>query len=136
VIGDRQPSVLVVEDDRHIREFVREALQDAGLGVIEAPDGMAAIALAEAKRPDAIVLDIGLPLMGGVEVADRVRELYDTPVPIVVVSAAGRATDVSRIRAVAELVKPFEISDLVSAVTAAVRPAPVPDATQARTAET
>lgn len=114
---------------------MREALLGAGLSVTEAPDGVSAIALAEARRPDAIVLDIGLPLMGGVEVADRVRELYDPPVPIVVVSAAGPSSDASRIRAVAEIMKPFEISDLVTAVTTAVRPAPAPDNAQVRTAE-
>lgn len=135
-MGDRQRIVLVVEDERSIRELIREALGGAGLQVIEAPDGIAAIAIAEQRRPDAIVLDLGLPVMDGVEVADRVRDMYDPPVPIIVVSAAGRMEDASRIRAVAEIVKPFEIDDLVTAVTSAVTPAsPAPDGAQVRTAE-
>lgn len=134
-MGDRRPVVLVVEDDRNIRELMREALSEAGVQVLEAPDGLAAVRVAEERRPDAIVLDIGLPLLDGVEVADRIGKLDGPSIPIVVVSAAGRAGDAARIRCVAEIVKPFEIDDLVTAVTGAVALPRAADAAQPRPAE-
>jgi two-component system, OmpR family, response regulator len=121
-MGDPRGYVLVVEDDRHIRELMCEALRGAGLEVTEAADGEEAVKSARARRPAAIVLDLGLPLLDGVAVADRIYGIYDASIPFIVVTAGGRAEDASRIRPVAQITKPFDVADLVSAVTRAVAP--------------
>ncbi|MGH2379304.1 MAG: response regulator [Candidatus Limnocylindria bacterium] len=122
-MGDTSVSVLVVEDDRNIREFICEALRGEGLQVVEAGDGEEAVKCAGDRRPGAIVLDIGLPLLDGAAVADRIRDMYPDPVPVIVVTA-GRHPDLSRIRASAEFTKPFDLDDLVAAVRQAVAPPP------------
>lgn len=132
-MGDRPSGlVLVAEDDEHIRELISEALTGAGLDVVGAADGEEAVRLTRARRPAAIVLDIGLPLLDGVAVAEQVRDLGGT-IPIVVVTAGGRAGEVSRIRPFAEVTKPFDVADLVNAVVAAIAPPPGAGATDPAT---
>jgi DNA-binding response OmpR family regulator len=135
--GDPIGVVLVVEDDANIRELICEALTGAGLEVVEAADGEAAVRAAREHRPAAIVLDIGLPLLDGTAVADQVRDMYGDGLPFIVVTAGGRALDISRIRALAEITKPFAVSDLVSVVVRAIAPQPAdPERATPRPAET
>lgn len=135
--GDPRGVVLVVEDDANIRELICEALTGAGLEVVEAADGEAAVRAARERRPAAIVLDIGLPLLDGTAVADQVRDMYGDRLPFIVVTAGGRAPDISRIRALAEITKPFDVSDLVSVVVHAIAPQPAdPERATPRPAET
>lgn len=68
--------LLVVEDDAVVRAFEREALEDAGYRVVEAADGVAALDAIEMERFDAILLDLGLPDLDGLEV---MRRLGETP---------------------------------------------------------
>lgn len=121
-MGDQRGPVLVVEDDGNIRELICEALRGAGLEVAEAGDGEEAVKAARERRPAVIVLDLGLPLLDGTAVADHIRDMYEDPVPVIVVTAGGRSEDVSRIRPNAHIAKPFDIADLVSAVTHAIAP--------------
>jgi DNA-binding response OmpR family regulator len=121
-MGDPRGFVLVVEDDRHIRELMCEALRAEGLEIVEAADGEEAVKSARARRPAAIVLDLGLPVLDGVAVADQIRDMYDSSIPFIVVTAGGRSEDVSRIRPMAHVMKPFDVADLVSAVTRAIAP--------------
>jgi len=121
---DKKSFVLVVEDDPNIREVMCEALRAQGVEVAEAGDGEEAVKAARDRRPDAIVLDLGLPILDGVAVADQIGDLYEQPVPFIVVTAGGRSEDVSRVRPVAQITKPFDVADLVSAVTRAVAPPP------------
>lgn len=121
--GDPRAVVLVVEDDPNIRVVICEALTAEGLEVVEARDGEEACRLAQERRPSAVVLDIGLPLLDGAAVADRIRELYEDHVPVIVVTAAWRAEDAARrVRAVAYVIKPFDITDLVRVVRSAIAP--------------
>jgi CheY-like chemotaxis protein len=123
--GGTRAAVLIVEDDPNIRLVICEALTDEGLEVIEACDGEEALELARDRRPSAVVLDMGLPVMDGGVVADRLRDLYGDDIPVIVVTAAWRVEEAaSRVRASAFVVKPFEISDLVRAVTSAIAPPP------------
>ena len=66
-------TILVVDDDPHIRQLLVFAFDKAGLGAIEAADGEAALALVETHAPDLVVLDINMPRMDGLEVCRRLR---------------------------------------------------------------
>jgi len=123
-MGDPPGHVLVVEDDRNIRELICEALRDASFDVVEAADGEEAVKAAIARRPAVVVLDLGLPRLDGVGVADQIRDHYDQSVPIIVATAGGRAGDVSRVRAAVTFTKPFDINDLVGAVRQVLAPPP------------
>ena len=106
-------AVLVVEDDPVIRAFVTEALADACYPVREASDGAAAIDELHRERPLALVLDVGLPIVDGVDVARATRMLYDGDVPIVIISANGHAEqDAREVGASGFLRKPFLVDEL------------------------
>ena len=106
--------VLVVDDDPEIREVVTWLLEDEGLPVETASDGQRALDCATRTRPALIVLDMGLPIVSGEEVAVRLRAHYDEPPPIIVVSADGRAAEkAARIGAQTYLHKPYDVDELV-----------------------
>src|SRR5688500_12954525 len=115
-MGDARGYVLVVEDDRNIRELIGETLRAASFDIVEAADGEEAVRAAADRRPAVVILDLGLPRLDGCAVADRIRDQYDQSVPIIVVTAGGKAGDVSRVRPAVMFAKPFDIDDLVSAV--------------------
>ena len=74
---DNRPTILLVDDNPHIRSFIRPALEDNGFTCVEAVDGDEAVHQAEAAQPDLIVLDIELgdPDMDGLDVCKRIRTL-------------------------------------------------------------
>jgi len=110
-------AILVVDDDPEIRDVVRWLLEDEGWRVETASDGRDALERATQVRPALIVLDMGLPIMSGEEVAMRLRVYYQVPPPIVVVSADGRAGEkAARIGAAAYLHKPFDVDELARLV--------------------
>ncbi len=116
--------VLVVDDDPEIREVVTWLLEDEGLAVETAADGQRALDCATRQRPALMVLDMGLPIISGEEVAIRLRAHYGEPPPIIVVSADGRAAEkAARIGARAYLHKPFDIDELVRLVHGMLRSA-------------
>jgi CheY-like chemotaxis protein len=111
------PRVLLVEDDEFVRQTILWTLEDEGIGAMAATDGQEAIGRLEATKPDLVLLDIGLPVVDGFGVADRLRALYGAALPVVVLTADGRAAEKARrVGAVAYLHKPFEIHDLVRTV--------------------
>ena len=77
--------ILVIDDERAIRQFVRASLVGHGCRVTEAATGTAGVFHAIMQTPDAVVLDLGLPDIDGVEVIRRIRE--SSKVPIIVISA-------------------------------------------------
>ena len=115
-------SVLIVEDERPMRRFVRSALTAHGFRVIEAGTLRdAEIAITEA-RPDAILLDLGLPDGDGLDLLRRVREW--SKAPVIVLSARGREHDkVTALDAGADdyLTKPFGTSELLARIRVALR---------------
>ncbi len=107
-------SVLVVDDERDIREAVAEVLKDEGFEVLDANDGAEALEQLRAHHPAVVLLDLMMPGMNGWEFcAARQREPELSSIPVIVISALGR---VSGIDAQAFLQKPFELDALVSAV--------------------
>jgi DNA-binding response OmpR family regulator len=80
-------TILVVEDDPHLRAFYRSALLLAGYRVLTARDGADALHQIEIAPPAAVVLDIGLPHVSGHDVAQELRQREDLPrIPILVVT--------------------------------------------------
>ena len=115
-------TVLVVEDEPRIASLVREYLENAGFAVLIASDGRAGLALARARRPDAIVLDLGLPTVDGLDVVRDLRR--DSTVPIVVLTARGDESDrVAGLELGADdyVVKPFSPKEVVARVRAVLR---------------
>src|SRR5580700_7948751 len=73
------PLVLLVEDDRQMRKYLRGALADHGLRVVETETGSDALAQASARNPDLVVLDLGLPDIDGIQVTTRLRQWTAAP---------------------------------------------------------
>lgn len=114
--------VLVVEDDAGIGELIVELLRSEGYPTRHVGDGRAAIAALHAEQPLALVVDMGLPLVDGAEVARTSRRLYDGQVPIIVVTADGHAEDDAReIGASGFLAKPFDVDELVAVLRRSLR---------------
>jgi two-component system OmpR family response regulator len=115
-------TILLVDDDSHLREVARYALSQAGFRVEEADNGRDALAAARARAPDLIVLDVRMPEMDGLEVC---RELRKTSrVPIVFLSSADEEID--RVLGLElggddYLGKPFSPRELVARVKAVLR---------------
>ncbi|MBN8841475.1 MAG: response regulator, partial [Sphingomonadales bacterium] len=73
-------TILVADDDPHIRQLLVFALAKAGLDTLEAGDGEAAIEMVARHQPDLVVLDINMPRMDGIEVCRRLRAAGDLPI--------------------------------------------------------
>ena len=120
-----RPRVLVVEDDTDIAGVLRRSLDKEGYDVRVAGDGESAIDEAGVFEPDAVVLDLGLPRLDGVDVCRRLRE--DGDVPILILTA--RDALESRVEGLDSgaddyLVKPFERDELLARLRALLRRRP------------
>src|SRR5215213_4868400 len=120
-----RPRVLVVEDDADISGALRRSLDKEGYDVRVAPDGETAIDEAGVFEPDAVVLDLGLPRLDGVEVCRRLRDDGDVPILILTARDALEAR-VEGLDSGADdyLVKPFERDELLARLRALLRRRP------------
>ena len=117
-------SVLVIEDNRDIAEMVCAHLERRGFRVDYAGDGVTGLHLGVTDAFDAIVLDLMLPGIGGLEVCRRLREDARRDVPILMLTARDTLEDkVGGLEAGADdyLVKPFEIEELEARLRALIR---------------
>ena len=107
--------ILIVEDDREIREAMREALEDAGYQVAVAQDGRDALDKLQAmQRPMLILLDLMMPVMSGPELLEVLHEDHDAQdIPVVVVSAYSLSGD-SSCGVAGFLPKPFTLHALLA----------------------
>jgi two-component system, OmpR family, response regulator MprA len=115
--------VLVVDDDPGIRTAVGRALAFEGYEVAEAVDGADALDQIHAREPDAVVLDVSMPGVDGLEVCRRLREQGKT-IPILVLTARHEVTDrVAGLDAGADdyLVKPFALDELLARLRSLLR---------------
>jgi DNA-binding response OmpR family regulator len=123
--SDRNPRVLVVEDDEEIAAVLQRSLRLEGYDVRISGDGEAALTEARSFVPDLVVLDLGLPKLDGIEVAKRLRS--DDDVPILMLTARD-AIDarVAGLDSGADdyLVKPFERQELLARLRALLRRRP------------
>jgi two-component system KDP operon response regulator KdpE len=116
------PVVLVIEDEEQIRRFVRTALEGEGCRVHECETGKAALIDAGTRKPDLVILDLGLPDADGVAVITDLRGW--SQVPVLVLSARSEERD--KIRALDAgaddyLTKPFGVGELLARVRALLR---------------
>ena len=115
-------SVVVVEDDPQIRRFLRTVLPAEGFDVHEAETGERGLVEAATRKPDLVILDLGLPDLDGVEVVRRLREW--STVPVIILSARAREQDkVAALDAGADdyLTKPFGAGELLARLRVALR---------------
>jgi two-component system response regulator MprA len=125
--------ILLVEDDRAVRDALRRALTLAGYEVGEAEHGEAALEEIARSLPEAVVLDIGLPGLDGIEVCRRVRMLGNR-VPILMLTARDAVDDrIDGLDAGADdyMVKPFDVGELKARLRALLRRARPEDQEQA-----
>jgi len=115
-------SVLVVDDEKPLRDFVRRNLEVRGYHVFSAANGLEALAIFERERIDLIILDLMMPHLDGLEVTRRLREV--STVPIIVLSAVDEESDKVRafdLGADDYLTKPFGVEELLGRVKAVLR---------------
>lgn len=114
--------ILLVEDEPHIRRVLQSVLTAEGYRVFEAENGDRGLVEASTRRPDLLIVDLGLPDMDGVEVVRAVR--HWSAVPILVLSARTAESDkIAALDAGADdyLSKPFGVGELLARVRALVR---------------
>ncbi|MGO2007968.1 response regulator [Vreelandella alkaliphila] len=123
-----QPKVLVIDDEPHIRQFLRISLSSQGFQIIEADTGKTGIqALSMSEQSvrtgvDLVLLDLGLPDMDGQQVLDEIRR--QSEIPVIVVSARGHEAE--KVRALDNgandyMTKPFGIQELLARIRALLR---------------
>ena len=115
--------LLVVEDDRHIAEFVQTGLREAGYAVDHASDGNEAFALATRETYDAAVVDLMLPKLDGLSLIESLRQ-HGVATPVLILSAKRTVDD--RVRGLQAggddyLTKPFAFAELLARVQALLR---------------
>ena len=128
------PTVLVVDDATEIVRLTRDYLEHAGFTVVVATDGRAALQLARTNMPDAIVLDLGLPGIDGLDVARELRRTSNVPI-IMLTARADESDKLVGLELGADdyITKPFSPKELVARVRAVLRRAQAGQAQAERT---
>ena len=119
-----KPSAVIIDDEIQIRRLLRVALESAGYVTHDAETGQQGLSEVAFRRPDVILLDLGLPDLDGLEVLKRLREWSETPV--IILSVRDREQDkVAALDAGADdyVTKPFSTAELLARLRAAQRKA-------------
>src|SRR6185369_5257829 len=123
--------ILVVEDEKDIRELVRYNLEQEGFSVLEAEDGELALALVQRERPALVILDIMLPGMSGLEICRAIR-LGDETARLPILMLTAKAAEVDKVVGLEMgaddyVTKPFSPRELIARVRAVLRRAHGPE---------
>jgi two-component system alkaline phosphatase synthesis response regulator PhoP len=126
-------TILVVDDEPSIAQIAGDYLRHGGFGVITASNGVDALALARAQRPDLVVLDLGLPRMDGLEVAKTLRREGDVPI-IMLTARIDESDRLAGLELGADdyMTKPFSPRELVARVRSVLRRSERPAASDGR----
>ncbi len=115
--------ILVVEDDKNIREYLEESLKEAGYSVKSTGDGAAALKMVSEAKPDLIVLDLGIENIAGETVCVEVKKEHPT-LPIIILTAKSSTGDVVHgldLGADDYISKPFETDELLARIRARLK---------------
>jgi two-component system, OmpR family, alkaline phosphatase synthesis response regulator PhoP len=116
------PTILVVDDERKVAEIARDYLRHAGFAVLTAGSGSEGLETARTRKPDLIVLDLGLPGLDGIDVAKTLRQ--ESTVPIIILTARVEESDRLlglEVGADDYMTKPFSPRELVARARAVLR---------------
>ncbi|MFA6014429.1 MAG: two-component system response regulator KdpE [Gallionellaceae bacterium] len=119
---NKSATIIVIEDETQIRRFLKTTLTSENYHIVEAETGKQGLTEAGMRKPDLIILDLGLPDMDGVEVVKVIRTW--SAVPIIILSARSQESDkISALDAGADdyLVKPFGAGELLARIRVALR---------------
>lgn len=117
-----RPTILIVDDEKSLRDFVRRNLEVRGFNALTAANGLEALAHFNTQPVDLVILDLMMPHMDGLETIRRVRQ--QSVIPIIVLSALGEEGDkVQALNLGADdyLTKPFGVPELLARVQAVLR---------------
>ena len=117
--------ILTVDDSTTIRKIVRRALDTYNCEILESQNGVEGLAVANSEKPDLILLDITMPIMGGIEMLERLKsekKLLEIPV-IMLTAEAGRESVTKAVRMGIRdyIVKPFKGEELVERIKKHIR---------------
>ncbi|MCK5877755.1 MAG: response regulator, partial [Candidatus Marithrix sp.] len=112
-LSDTDNTILIIEDDRKFSNIVRDLACDKGFKCLLAEDGIVGLQLATKYKPNAIILDIGLPRLDGLTVMEKLKENSSTRhIPVHFMSATDQSLNARRMGAIGYLVKPVSIEKL------------------------
>jgi two-component system KDP operon response regulator KdpE len=121
-MNNARPVIVVIEDDPQICRFLRTSLNTQGFQLFEAKTGERGLAEIGTRKPNLVILDLGLPRMDGIAVIRKVREWSN--LPIIVLSARSQESDkIDALDAGADdyLTKPFSIGELLARIRVSLR---------------
>ncbi len=116
------PTVLVVDDEKPLRDFVRRNLEVRGFNVFTASNGLEALSLFQGQAIDLVILDVMMPHLDGLETTRRIRQTSMTP--IIILTALGEESDKVKafdLGADDYLTKPFGVGELLGRIKAVLR---------------
>jgi two-component system response regulator MtrA len=119
VASESRARILIVDDDRPIRELLATVLDEAGYDTTQAFNGRHAVDMLPDARPDLILCDMMMPIMSGIELCRHVKEHSD--IPVILMSSG--MTEAEAVDHDAFISKPFDLSSLESLVAAVLRDA-------------
>ncbi|MBI3812753.1 MAG: response regulator [Nitrospirae bacterium] len=115
--------VLVVDDEKFVRELIKIKLGRSGLAVTETTNGLEAVEMAQSLKPDIILMDVMMPKMNGFEACEKLKSMLATAgIPIVMLTARGEQTNLEKglsLGATDYMSKPFspqKLAELVIAI--------------------
>lgn len=125
-MSENEAVIIVIEDEKQIRRFLRSILESEGYQVHEAENGKQGLSMAAHRKPDVVILDLGLPDMDGVEVVRALREW--SSLPLIVLSArSDEKAKIASLDAGADdyLTKPFGAGELLARIRVSLRRAAI-----------
>lgn len=127
-----QKTILIVDDEKMIRNLLNVNLTKEGYNVIEATDGLEAVEIAKEKKPDLILLDVMLPKLDGLSVCKRIKNIMNVPI-LMVTAKDGEVDKILGLELGADdyVTKPFSIRELIARIKANLRKVEVKETPEA-----